>query len=227
MTDTLLIIAAWAAFTFTHILLCADAVRPRLGGRLGALPFQGIYSAISFATFVPIFVLYLGDGRHVGPEFYMPPSILRVGTILLMGLASLLLGAGVVSPAPSSFPGRGKPEAHGVWRITRHPVSAAFFLIGLAHLLVNGHASDLAFFGGFCVFTAAATRHQDLRKTKSVEGYALFRWQTSFLPFVAILRRKQSLGLALREWPARAAVVGAVIFVALYVLHGALFGIAL
>ena len=66
-----------------------------------------------------------------------------------------------------------------------------------------------------------------MRKTESVEGYALFRWQTSFLPFWAIVRRRQSVGLALREWPAKAAVVGAVIFVALYVMHGALFGIAL
>jgi len=227
MTDTILVIAAWAAFTLSHIVLCDDAVRPKLVERLGELPYQGVYSLVSFATFAPIFVIYLGSGRHAGPELYMPPSYLRVGTILLMGLAALLLGAGVVSPAPSSFLGRKKPEAHGVFRITRHPVSAAFFLIGLGHLLVNGHTSDLAFFGGFCVFSLAATAHQDKRKSKSVEGYALFRWQTSFLPFGAVLNRRQSLGLAMREWPAKSAVVGAVIFVALYAMHGALFGIAL
>ena len=227
MTETLLILLFWAVFTFTHIVLCTDMVKPRLVALMGALPFQGFYTLISFATMVPIFLVYFNGGRHVGPELYSPPTALRLVAMAIMGLAMLLLAGGVATPAPSAFIGPKAPFARGVTRVTRHPISAAFFLIGLAHILVNGSASDLAFFGGFCVFSVLATRHQDARKVRSLEGYASFKEATSFLPFAAILVRKQPLSAAMREWPWPAFALGAAAFVTLYMFHGTLFGVAL
>lgn len=227
MNETLCIIGWWAAFTATHILLCSDLIKPRLVAKIGVLPFQGIYSAISFATFIPLFMVYLGDGRHAGPELYTSPDALRPVAIILVGLAMLLLGSGVASPAPSSMLPVREARVHGVLRVTRHPVSAAFFLLGLAHMLVMGFASDIAFFGGFMLFAWLATWHQDARKTAQVEGYAELRRTTSFIPFAAIILRRQPLGAALREWRWQGFVIGAIAFVALYLLHHWLFGVAL
>ena len=93
MHETLSIVGWWAAFTATHILLCSDKIKPRLVAKIGVLPFQGLYSAISFATFIPLFSVYLGGGRHAGPELYAPPEALRPVAIILVGLGLLLLGS--------------------------------------------------------------------------------------------------------------------------------------
>ena len=227
MTETLIILATWAVFSITHIGMSADSVRPRLVAAIGALPFQGVYTMISFATMVPIFWVYMSGGRHMGPLLYDPPNFLKLAAVVIMGLAMLLLVGGLATPAPSSMINRGEPRALGVLRVTRHPVSAAFFLIGLAHLLVAGYATDVAFFGCFCVFSFVATRHQDARKVAGVRGYTSFRDATSFLPFAAILAGKQPLGAAMREWPWPAFAASAAAFVTLYMFHGYLFGVGL
>ncbi len=226
MTETLTILCWWAAFTASHILLSSDLIRPRLAGLLGERPFQGVYSLISFATMVPIFWVFLSN-RHAGPELYSPPVPLRIMGVLLIGLALLLLGNGIVSPAPSSMMSSEMPQARGITRITRHPIAAALFLFGLGHLLEMGWAGDLAFFGGFCVFALLGTWHLDARKSAHREGYASFRNATSFFPFLAILRGKQPLGAALRELPWQGVTLGAGLFVGFYLGHGWLLGVPL
>jgi uncharacterized membrane protein len=220
--ETLLVVILWLLFGGTHIVLCAGPVRRPLERRLGEA-FKGLYALISIATIVALFWYYLTH-KHAGVQLWGPTLPTRILAALLMLLALLVLGAGFASPPPSSFASKGPARVHGMMRITRHPVSSAFFIFGLAHCLVLGRGSDLAFFGGWCVFTLLATWHQDARKSAQVPGYSRLRDETSFLPFLAVLRGRQRVDRALKELRWIGAAIGLVLFVVLAIFHKTFFG---
>jgi uncharacterized membrane protein len=139
-----------------------------------------------------------------------------------MVLAFVLLVGGLVSRPPSAMMTSGTPEAYGITRITRHPTFAAFFLFGLAHCLINGFLGDLIFFGGFSVFAWVGAWHQDTRKVVEVPGYAEFKAATSFIPFAAIINKKQPLSLAELRWGV--VLIGLVVFYLVRAYHPNLFG---
>ena len=89
-------------------------------------------------------------------------------------------------------------------RVTRHPVFMALGLFGLAHLFVASvNTAELAFFGGFPVFTLLGCWHQDSRKLASGDaGFRHFHASTPFLPFsapagVATVLREDAIPIAI------------------------------
>src|SRR5262249_38951171 len=149
MWEAFVIVFLWVLFGGSHIVLSSSFVRPQLVAKVGDRAFQGIYSLVALATFIPLCVYY-GHHKHTGPQLWR--SFLGLDLIdkdlnvLLMALAFILLVSGLVARPPSSLLASGTPEAYGVTRITRHPTFAAFFLFGIAHCLMNGTLADLAFF---------------------------------------------------------------------------------
>lgn len=214
----------WLLFGGTHIVLSSSAVRPKLIAQLGERPFLGVYSLVALATFIPLVVAY-AHRKHAGPPLWRtfgPYLLARDLNLILMALAFVLLVCGLVSRPPSAMMASGTPKPHGITRITRHPVFAAFFLFGIAHCLVNGYLSDLIFFGGFAVFAWLGARHQDLRKVIDVPGYVEFHNTTSFLPFAAILNGQQQLNLRELRWPI--VLLALIIFYVVRAHHPQLFG---
>jgi len=223
MSETIVVVILWLLFGGSHIVLCAISVRRAMERRLGE-GFKGLYGLISIVSIVALFWYYFTH-RHAGAQLWGPTLPTRLLADGLMLLALLLLGGGVVSPPPGSLANkRGSMRAQGLIRITRHPVSSAFFLFGLAHCIVLGRGSDLAFFGGWCVFTLLATWHQDARKSKQVSGYDRLRRETSFLPFFAVLLGQQRLNRALNELSWIGVLIGLVVFVLLSIFHKTFFG---
>ena len=55
-------------------------------------------------------------------------------------------------------------EVRGIYRITRHPLVLGLALIWALHLIPNASTADVAFFGGFVLFSLAGAWHQDARK---------------------------------------------------------------
>jgi len=99
--------------------------------------------------------------------------------------AFVLVVAGATTPSPLAVTG-GPPEPRGVQRITRHPVFMGIGLWALLHLVPNGYASDVAFFGGFVLFALLGSWHQDRRKlATAAEAFRSFHAGTAFLPFTA------------------------------------------
>lgn len=185
MHPALTIALLWLLFGSVHMILSATRVRPRVVAAVGEQAFQGIYSLIALAIFVPLVWAYFA-GKHVGPWLWEPIGRGPVGVWLIyvpMGIAFTMLVAGLVKPSPASV-APGAATASGIHLITRHPVIMAFGLFGLAHLLPNAAASDLVFFAGFAVFALIGCRHQDLRKLQTgPRGFAEFYAQTPFVPF--------------------------------------------
>jgi uncharacterized membrane protein len=179
------IVALWVLFAATHMGLSSLRWRPRLVARLGERGFQGVYSLVALAIFVPLVSTYYAN-KHAGAYLWglaQFPVVRWIG-YGLAGAAFALVVAGFAQPSPAGMV-PGSSAVRGVARITRHPVLMGFGLWGLAHLLLlpRVHASDLAFFAGFAVFAFVGCDHQDRRKLATNPAYRAFHDATPFVPF--------------------------------------------
>lgn len=229
MTDpALLIVLLWVAFAATHMLLSSLALRPRLVGVLGEGGFAGAYSIVALAIFVPLVATYWGH-KHEGAVLY---PALRSGAwwvvqYALMLVAFLLLVGGMSnqSPAAMQLPGAASAASprppSGIQLITRHAVFMATGVFGLAHLMVNPFATDVAFFAGFPVFAVAGAMHQDSRKLVTLgDAYRAHYEATPLIPFVGPVGRTLR---GLREIPIWVYGVALVVTVGLRAYHSTLF----
>jgi uncharacterized membrane protein len=223
---TVLIGALWAAFAGTHVWLSSERTRAALIARVGAQGFQGIYSVVALATFVPL-VWIFATHKHAGPLLWTTigsPAVARPLNYVLMTAALMLFVASLLpaSTAPSAMQARGPAVAHGLLRITRHPMLAAFALFGIAHLLMNGTLGDVLFFAGFPIFAWIGARHQDARKLREVPGYDALVATTSIVPFAAIVAGRQRL--IAHELPLAALAGGLALTLVLRTYHHTLLG---
>jgi len=225
MTLTLIVVFS-VLFVVTHMGMSHGAFRESLVAKLGHWPFQGLYSLISFLTFGPAAVLWW-QNRHLGPVLWELPFWAERGIAVVLVLSALqLLMMMLATPSPAGML-PATTEARGVLRITRHPENIGLACFGLAHMLANGALGDVAFFGlSFVVLGVLGPIHQDARKKREKgEAYREFCRQTSVLPFVAIITRRNRL--AVDELPYPLGLLGIVIFVVLFFFHGRFFGAAL
>jgi uncharacterized membrane protein len=206
-------------FAGTHMVLSSLPARAKLIDRLGEKAFIGLYSLVAFATFVPLVWVYLGN-RHAGGLVWnlaAAPGV-RPLAMALAVLAIAVIVGGVLHPSPALVGIKQAWGARGLTRITRHPLFMGIALWALSHLLLNGFATDVVFFGGLLAFSLAGAAHQDARK-RATEGGRLgqFFAETSFWPFGAILAGRNRL--IWRELPWIALAIGAAAAVGIYALH--------
>ena len=216
MKETAVVIVLMLLFASSHMLLASRTFRPRLVARLGERRFRAAYALVALAFFVPLCWYYLTH-RHVGPVLWDVPDsdVVEVLLHLVNAMGLVMLVAGLTNPGPASLTGKPRDEPTGVNRITRHPVFMGTSAMALAHAVPNGHASDVAFFGGIAVFALVSCRHQDLRKLAGGDpAFKRFHAATSFLPFAG---RGAMRGL--RELPPLAVVVGVVLAAGARCLH--------
>lgn len=216
----------WAGFAGSHLVLSSARLRPLLVARLGLRSFLGLYSLLAFAFFVPLVWIFFAN-RHAGPLLWItlgPPAVARALNHGLMAAALVLLVSSLLpgSAAPSAMQATGPSTVRGITRITRHPLFMALACFGLAHLLVNGNLADVAFFGGFPLFSWVGARHQDERLTRERDGYGDVVRASSVLPFAAIAAGRQRLVPG--ELSVGVVAVGLALTVVLRVYHRALFG---
>jgi len=185
MSPTVSILLLWVAFTATHLGLASVRVEPTLKARLGAQGFLGLYSVIALAIFIPLMTIYFGN-RHAGPWLWtisVGPA-LRALLYLGMTLGLVLVAGSLLKPSPASLVPGGTAEVRGVYRVTRHPLVLGLAIVWLLHLVPNASTADVAFFGGFLVFSLLGAWHQDVRKLHAGdETFRAFHAATSFLPF--------------------------------------------
>jgi uncharacterized membrane protein len=218
-------IAFWAAaFVITHLATTGASVRPHVVGAVGEQPYLGIYSAISFATFVPLVIEYFRN-KHAGPVLWWLRDVpaIRALAILLMLVSIVLLVFSFATPSPVSVGNKEVGEPRGALKITRHPLFVAIAIFSIAHLLMNGSAADVIFFGCLLLIAVVGCVHQDSRKKIELgEPYRRFCEVTSAFPFAAIASGRQKLTSSdLR--PATIAV-GIAVFVAIAFAHPYIFG---
>ncbi|HYC00659.1 MAG TPA: NnrU family protein [Candidatus Limnocylindrales bacterium] len=217
-------ILVWAfLFGVTHMAIASVRLRPMLVGRLGEGPYLGLYSLVAAATFVPMVSVYLAH-IHDGPLLWSLRGSAPIHwlSMLFSGAMFSMVIAALVQPSPASLGPRKHVRAYGLTRITRHPLFMSLGLWALGHLLVNGFAADVAFFGSVFLIGLVGCMHQDARKRVTERGTLdAFFAETSLLPFVAIAQGRTRFVPSEMPWIALA--VGVVVSTILYQLHDWLF----
>jgi len=221
MTLFLLILLS-SLFALTHIGMSHGEIRRSLIQRLGEQPFRGLYSLVSFLTFGGAIWVFSGH-RNLGPLFWDTPGWLYPLVYLLMLLGLVLFVLSFVTPSPTGMVAKSMTPK-GVLRITRHPMNMGLASFGLAHMVANGFLGDLFFFGSIFVVGFLGAYHQDRRKAaERGDAFTAFCKQTSILPFAAILQGKNRLEPEEFRIPVLALILAG--YVALFLLHGRLFGV--
>ena len=184
MSPTLEVLMWWAGFAGAHLVLSSLPVRTRLVAAVGERAFQGLYSLVVLGLFIPLVLAYFAH-KHTGAVLWaIPPGPLRRWTMYVgIAVAFVLVVGSQVTPSPANLV-PGEPRARGVLRITRHPFIMGTALWALLHLVANGTATDVVFFGGFVLFGVVGAWHQDARKlATNVPGYREFCAAAPFIPF--------------------------------------------
>jgi uncharacterized membrane protein len=224
VSPTLTITLLWLAFGVSHIVLSSVDLRKRLVGILGEQGFMGMYSLVALGCFVPMVMVYFSN-KHVGGPLWSVPMTepLRWLIYIGMGVAFVLLVAGMLTPSPASLSaakGAGPVEPKGVQLITRHAVFMGVAIFGLVHLIPNGYATDIAFFAGFPIFVLIGSIHQDKRKLiTEPDRYGPFHAATPLIPFTGAHTLR-----GLKELSKLALVIGIGLTVLTRVFHIAWFG---
>lgn len=216
----------WLLFGGTHIVGSMTPVRTFFIDKLGLKGFKGLYSLVSFATFVPLCYVYFTN-QHAGRLLFAPPGNMYLVTELFMILGFVVLVQGLTTPSPltteAEMSGKYPERARGIQRITRHPGNFGFAIIGFGHMLSNAYVGDWIFFGGFVVYGVLSAIHQDKRTLASgLEEVVRYQDETSAVPFAAILKGKQRLGLD--EYNLVPLIISLAICGAIWYFHASIFG---
>ena len=165
MTGLVCLALASVAFVGSHFLL-SHPLREPLVRRLGAGPFQGLYSLVALITFGAMIWVYRGIGDQA--PLWMAGDALWLFASLLMWVGSILfVGSFVRNPAlPGARLERGaRPQ--GVFGITRHPMMWGFALWAIVHLLTVATEKAVVFDGAILVLSMGGSVGQDRKKAAS------------------------------------------------------------
>jgi uncharacterized membrane protein len=219
MTPLIFAVLFWVAL---HLVIAGPA-RATLVARLGENGFRGLFSALSAVGLVALIVTY--QAAPVEP-FAAPLPGGRAIALALTFIAFLALALALDAGNPTIVGAEQRiaaPKAHGVFRITRHPMLWAFTLWALAHLLVNLHVASLWLFGAIALVALNGMVSIDRKRRRALgPAWDAFAAQTSRVPFAAILAGRNHLVLA--ELSLSRFALGLALFVAALFIHAHLFG---
>ncbi len=229
MTGDLGWVALAGAFLLgSHFGISSTGLRARLIDRLGEKAYLGLYSVVALVALVLLVMAY-----ESAPFVLLWTASIWMWFVplLVMPFVLLFLVGGLSAPNPTAVGQDALLEKElgprGVLRITRNPVMWAIGLWAAAHMVPNGDAASLLFFGSLAVLALLGAVLIDAKNALR-KGDAWVRWATltSNIPFFAIVQGRQNLGVAIREigWIRLAVVV--VFYAALLHGHRWLFGVS-
>lgn len=175
-------------FVGLHFLISSTPIRGVLVARMGERPYVVLFSLLAGALIVWMSIAF---GHAPRDQFlWAIPGIAHLA-LTLMPIALLLVVAGYMRKNPTAVmmaPPDGAWQPTGVYTVTRHPIMWGIALWAVLHVLANGDAAGLIFFGALAVLAFAGTLAVDAKKRRTWPAesvYQLFA-TTSNLPFLAI-----------------------------------------
>ena len=223
------LIAAAVFFLAIHFGVSGTRLRDGLVGVVGERAFRGLFALASLVGLIWMARAY-SHAPHVplwGQLLALQPLAIP---LVLIAFAFIVIGIG--TPNPTSV-GResqltGDVQVRGMARITRHPFLWGTALWALVHFVINGDAASSVLFGSLLLLALGGTASIDAKRRRNYgERWEQFARQTSNVPFAAIVAGRNRLGPAWREIGVVRPLAAIVVFAALFVLHGRLFGASL
>ena len=218
--------AAASFFLAIHFGVSGTRLRDRLVGVLGERAFRGLFALASLAGLIWMASAY-SHAPHVplwGQLVALEPIALP---LVFIAFAFIVIGVSTPSPTTAGMEAqltRGV-QVRGMTRITRHPFLWGTALWALVHFVINGDAASSILFGSLLLLALAGTASIDAKRRRNYgERWEQFARETSNVPFAAIAAGRNRLGPALREIGIVRPLLAIVIFAAVFVLHGRLFG---
>lgn len=214
-------------FLLTHLGISSTPARGLLLGSLGERGYQALYSIIAAVTLVYFVMVFIGTSHT---EFLWAPSLtLRWVALVLMAVAFVLLLGGFMTRNPTAVGQEGTikevGEGAGLVRITRHPFQWSVVIWAVAHVLANGDAASLIFFGLLGLVSLLGTFLIDRKKAVTMgEDWAPFAQATSNIPFGAILSGRNRIVIGELWMPV---LVGGLGYALVLWLHEWISGVAL
>ena len=190
MSGTLFeLLAASVAFVGIHMVMSSNPVRTPMFARLGRKSFRMAYSLISAVLFTWMITAYIHAPTL---DVFEPNTAMKHASFSIMGLACFFIVFGYTTSNPMAVGKQGngtKTQAHGVLKITRHPVMWGTALFAFCHMLASGHVAALIFFGSIAFLAIAGANHVDNNKRSNEKGdWDAYMQATSFVPLVAIIK---------------------------------------
>lgn len=223
------LIAAALFFLGIHFGVSGTKLRDRLVRAIGEKPFLGLFALASIVGLV-----WLAKAYSSAPYVELWGQLIMLKPVamplLLIAFAFIVIGVSTPSPTKVGMDSQLKREVQvrGMTRITRHPFLWGTALWALVHLVINGDAAASILFGSLLLLAVGGTASIDAKRSRNYgERWEAFARQTSNLPFAAIASGRNQFGAALREIGFVRPLLAIAVFVALYLLHGRLFGVAL
>ncbi len=189
-----LAIAALAWFLL-HAAVAGSGLRVALVRRFGDKAYRGAFSLASVAS---LWWLVYEYGHAPFVLLWVTPRPLAFVPVVLVPVAFVFLVGAFTVPSPTAVGGEkhlaDAEPAHGLLRVTRHPFLWSAVLWALAHLLVNGDAGSLLFFGsiGITALRGGFDIDRKRRRTNPSE-FGRFELSTSNVPFAALLAGRNRL----------------------------------
>jgi uncharacterized membrane protein len=220
------LIAAAAFFLAIHFGISGTKLRDQSVRLVGEKVFRALFALASI-----IGLIWLIRAYSVAPYIALwgrLTSLEPLAAPLVLGAVALVV-IGISTPNPTAVGGESQltREVHvrGVMRITRHPFLWGTALWAFVHFVINGDLASSVVFGSLLVLTLVGTRSIDAKRRRAYgERWEHFAQQTSNVPFAAIARQRNHLGVALHEIGIVRPALAIAVFVALFLLHGRLFG---
>lgn len=208
-----------AAFLVLHLGISGTPLRRPLAGRLGERGFRGAFSGVAVVLLLQLCRAYAAAPTH---WLWHAPDGVRFVLAVLM-LPAFVLVVLSLWPEPAALRGPDAP-AHGIHRVTRHPMMVGISLWALVHLVGRGELGALVFFGTFLVNAGIGMRLIDHKLHLRDPGHwAELMATTSILPFAAVLGRRNDLRRGEIAWPG--VLLGTALWAAFLATHGLLFGV--
>jgi uncharacterized membrane protein len=210
-------------FVVAHAVPPRTTLRARLTGALGERGYLVLYSLLSLLL---LYWLLVAAGRAPYVPLWDPAGWQAWIPNLVMPLALVLAVCGTAVANPFSLGGSRRhefdPARPGITAVSRHPLLLAVALWAIAHMVPNGDLAHALLFGGLAVLAVLGMILLDRRHRRRCGDR---RWQaltrkTAFLPGGAPLPAPGD------AFPAGRVALALLIWVALLLVHPALFGVS-
>jgi uncharacterized membrane protein len=213
-------------FVGLHFLISGSRLRDTLVFILGEPAFRAEFSLLSLFG-----LWWLVHAYRAAPylETWGQPGWFKPIAAFFMLFAFLLIVAGLTTRNPVAAGGGQYLDrdelAHGILRITRHPVLWGISLWALLHLFANGDAAALVLFGSLLLLTLGGAHSLDAKRLRLYgENWERFLLVTSNVPFAAIRQERNVLRLGEIGW--WRPVLAIVLYLAMMHFHAKLFGVS-